>query len=153
MITSTHHSGFVVKDLARAVKFYRDVMGLKIYDSFDLDGEELSRGLGYENAHIRGALLWAGPGHILELLEYINPPLIERPTEDRNALGAGHFAFTVDDCEKTYLMLISKGVRVLNPPAEPLPGVKICYLQDPEGNWIEIVEISDTRTPTNDLGF
>ena len=92
MITSTHHSGFVVKDLTRAVKFYRDVLGLKIYDSFDLDGEELSRGIGYENAHIkRLPCCGRGRGHILELLEYINPPFIDRPDGGQKRVGSRPF--------------------------------------------------------------
>ena len=34
--------------------------------------------------------------------------------------------------------LCSMGGKPLNPPVEVLPGMWECYMQDPDGNWIEI---------------
>ena len=28
----------------------------------------------------------------------------------------------------------------MNPPIEVAPGKKCCYIQDPDGNWIELIE-------------
>jgi len=143
MITSTHHSGFVVKNLDSTVEFYRDVMGLKVSHTFDLEGEESSKLLGYDEVHVKGALLSADSGHMLEFLEYINPRPTQRASEERNVLAAGHFAFAVDDIDRTYLDLTSRGMKGLNPPIELAPGVKACYAQDPDGNWIELLELSE----------
>ena len=34
------------------------------------------------------------------------------------------------------------GAVGLNPPVEGAPGRKVCYMQDPDGNWIELIESS-----------
>jgi hypothetical protein len=34
------------------------------------------------------------------------------------------------------------GGQKLNPVVKVLDGLKACYLQDPDGNWIELVEDS-----------
>ena len=89
---------------------------------------------------MKGAELQAPDGQKVELLQYISPPAGQRPSEERSLQGASHLGFKVVDIQKTYETLISKGGRKLNPPVEESPGLKICYLQDPEGNWIELVE-------------
>ena len=141
MIRGMNHSGIVVRDLDSAVGFYRDVVGLKLLDTFERDGGPISDVLGYENTHIKGATLDIGEGHKLELIEYINPPPAARPTEERSVLGASHLAFNVDDAEETYKSLIGRGAKRLNPPVEVVPGKIVCYLQDPDGNWLELVEM------------
>ena len=143
MIKSMHHTGLVVRDLDAAVQFYRDVVGLSIETTRERKGPPISQVVGYDDTHLKAALLWTGEGHELELLEYVNPLPSERPTEERSSLGASHLAFLVDDVERTYEHLIARGAQKLNPPVEVSPGRTACYLQDPEGNWIELIEIVD----------
>jgi len=38
--------------------------------------------------------------------------------------------------------LIEQGGQSLNPPIEVTKGKTVCYLQDPFGNWIELIEMS-----------
>ncbi len=142
MITGMNHTGFVVRDLDASVRFYRDVVGLKIVRTMERDGAPISQVIGYENTHLKGTILSAGDSHSLELIQYINPAPTERPTEERNALGASHLAFNVDDIEETFERLVRDGARKLNPPATMQPGRKACYMQDPDGNWIELIEAS-----------
>ena len=79
-------------------------------------------------------------GHILELIQYVHPVGAERHSEERNTLGATHLAFNVEDIEQTVAQLVSRGARGLNPPAEVAPGRTVCYMQDPDRNWIELIE-------------
>ena len=81
-------------------------------------------------------------GQVIEFLQYLYPLAPQRPSDERSLQGASHLAFKVDDIDDTFDALISKGGIKLNPPVEDSPGVKVCYLQDPEGNWVELVEES-----------
>ena len=146
MITRMNHTGFVVRDLERAIEFYRDVIGLALIKTIELDGGPIDEVVGYRNANLLIALLGVGDGHVLELIQYVRPPGSERPTDERNAAGATHLAFDVEDIEQTFQRLVDRGARKLNPPIEVRADLKCCYLQDPDGNWIELLEASASQT-------
>ena len=141
MIQRAHHTGFVVRDLEKALRFYHDVVGLEVKNRVERTGGPISQVIGYENAHLQVAFLEVPGGHALELIQYVNPPPEERPTEERNVLGATHLALQVDDIDEMYQKLAARGARPINPPAEIVPGRTACYLQDPDGNWIELMEL------------
>ena len=140
MIASMDHTGFVVLDLDRSVGFYRDVIGLEVVVTREREGEGISQLLGYEGTHIRTANLGIADGHVLELIQYVHPVGAERPSEERNTLGATHLAFNVEDIDATFDQLVSHGALRLNPPVEVAPKRRVCYLQDPDRNWIELIE-------------
>lgn len=140
MIKGFYHTGFVVENLAKSTEFYRDVIGLQVVRTAEREGYGISQLVGYEDAHLKVVLLNAGNGHELELIQYINQARADRPSEERATLGASHLAFYVDDMERTFQHLIDHGAKMLNPPVESMPGVKACYLQDPDGNWLELIE-------------
>ena len=143
MIKGMHHTGFVVKDLEAAVQFYRDTVGLEVQRSYERTGAAIGQIVGYENAHLKIVILRAGDHHALELIQYLNPPPGERPTEERSVLGGNHLCFHVDDIDTAYKTLVKGGATVLNPPAEVAPGRKACYMQDPDRNWIELLEAAE----------
>ena len=140
MITGMNHTGFVVKDLDRSTAFYRDVVGLQVVGSMERQGGPISQMIGYDDVHLKRSLLSAGDGHMLELIQYIHPPGADRPSNDRNTQGASHIAFDVDDIEATFRHLVDNGALKLNPPVELQPGRTACYLQDPDGNWVELIQ-------------
>ena len=144
MITGMNHTGFVVADLDRSVEFYNEVVGLQVVARRERDGAPISQVLDYEKTSIKVALLGIDgeDGHILELIEYVNPVSTERPTNERAVLGASHLAFNVTDIEGTFQRLLANGAIRLNAPVEVTPGRVVCYLQDPDGNWIELIEAS-----------
>jgi len=141
MISSMYHTGFVVRDHDRAVAFYRDIIGMNVDVSRERQGPAISQVIGYDNAHLKISLLSVGgTGHVLELIQYVYPPSMERPNDERNVFGGSHIAFYVNDIKATYEDLGRRGARGLNPPTEVAPGRSACYLQDPDGNWVELVE-------------
>ena len=146
MPITLNHTGFVVESLERSLEFYRDTLGLEEERSFDSESWALSQVVGYDDAHIRGALLVGADGHYLELIEYVNPAGEVRGSDEqykRATTGAAHLAFIIDDAEELHRRLLEKGGAELNPPVEMRPGAKACYLQDPDGNWIELLEDSE----------
>ena len=142
MIKMLHHTGFVVRDLDKAKRFYTEVVGLELLDTRERVGEAIELIVGYEGAHLKAVDVGTGDGHKLELIEYVKPPADDRATDERSAIGAAHLAFLVDDIDATYQRLTENGAQKLNPPAEFAPGRRACYMQDPDGNWIELIEIA-----------
>ncbi len=143
MIKHVHHTGFVVRDLEKAVEFYRDVIGLEVRSRYERIGPGVDQVVGYEGAHLRIALMGADAVHALELIQYLNPPPAQRPTDERSVLGGSHLAFQVDDVRALYQAALDNGAASLNPPTEVSPGRTACYMQDPDGNWIELIEIAE----------
>ena len=141
MIKAMHHSGFVVADLDKATSFYRDVVGLKVLDTRERTGTAISQVVGYENCHIKAVDVGTGDGHRLELIQYVNPPARDRQSEERSMIGSSHLCLHVDDIDATFNRLVENGAKKMNPPAELAPGRWACYLQDPDGNWIELLEL------------
>ncbi len=139
------HTGITVKDIDKAVLFYRDVIGLKVTvpPTEPADGEDLSKGVGVPQACLRQAILESGDVSI-ELFEYISPPAeVEKPQSVHNP-GPGHIAFEVEDIQKEYERMVDLGVRFNTAPnlieSGPLSGWKWVYFRDPDGIVLELVE-------------
>jgi catechol 2,3-dioxygenase-like lactoylglutathione lyase family enzyme len=143
MIIGLHHTGFVVEDLERAVAFYRDVVGMEVVSRYERTGPGIEQVIGYEGAHLKIAHMGAGGEQTLELIQYLNPPPDRRPTGERSVLGASHLAIQVDDIEECFERLVAGGAKPLNPPTELAPGRTACYLQDPDGNWLELIQLAE----------
>ncbi len=141
-----NHTGFVVSDMERSLAFYRDMLGLSIERDQILEGEFISELVGYPDARLH--IVYLGPGdmrHSVELIEYLNPPSVPVELPQRFQVGATHLGVMVDDLDAFYEELSAKGVRFVSPPAErPNPvypaARKGCYMQDPDGNWLELLE-------------
>ncbi len=144
MIKRLHHTGFVVRDLDEAVSFYRDVVGLEVQRQYERTGPGIDQVIGYEDARLRIALLGAAGGdHILELIQYLNPPPAARGSEERSVLGGAHLSLLVDDIQAVFDKLSKNGAQIMNPPTDVAPGRTACYLQDPEGNWVELMQLDE----------
>ena len=143
MIQKMHHTGFVVADLERAVEFYVDGVGLEIQNRYERQGGPIEKVVGYVDAHLQIAILGIGGEHVLELIQYVNPPPGQRSTSERSVIGGSHLAFAVDDIQAMYEKLSSAGARTLNAPVAVAPGRTVCYLQDPDGNWLELMELTE----------
>ena len=143
MRVSMNHTGFVVKDLERSRRFYVDGLGLEELAVFEFQSDELGQIVGYDNAKIYASMLAGSDGHVLEILQYMIPETVEADPEHqypRAQTGASHLAFYVEDAMAMWTRLCDMGGQPMNPPVEVLPGVLECYMQDPDGNWIEITQ-------------
>jgi catechol 2,3-dioxygenase-like lactoylglutathione lyase family enzyme len=115
LIADIHHVSLNVSDTARALAFYRDVLGLQQLPRPDL-------GIG-------GAWLDAGNGRQIHLIE-ANVP---------GDLGQ-HVAFRVDDLDGVIAALRDSGFAV--PDAVPVGKTRIrqTFLADPDGNRLELTQ-------------
>ena len=63
--------------------------------------------------------------------------------------GMNHTGFVVRDVEASaefymnVIGIIANGGKQLNPPVEVSPGRIVSYLQDPDGNWIELIQSAE----------
>lgn len=143
MAVTFNHSGIVVSDLDRSLKFYCEGLGLHASLIVDGEGAELSQWLGYPDVKVRAAFVSGIDGTSVEIIEYKNPKAGTRTSADmhkRAAIGASHLAFIVDDIEATWNKLLSMGGTALNPPVSVGDKVKGLYMQDPDGIWVELDE-------------
>lgn len=146
MITGLDHVALVVADIEAMTAFYRDVCGLTVRVGRELQNAFAARVLGYEDAHIHVVLLGAASDTTrLELIEYVTP-VGGDGHGPKNALGAGHVCFNVDDLEAAYRQLRGAGVRFVASPTSEITASgqthSVCYAQDPEGNWLEFRALS-----------
>ncbi len=145
MLKSFFHTGFVVRDIEKSVQFYSEVLGMRIAGRTERQGEFVEQVLAFPGAHIKGGFVDMGEGHQLELIQYLSPQSGPGGT-NRNDLGASHLAFFVEGLDRFYEETSQKGLTYNNPPASMYDengnlSRKACYATDPDGNWLEFVEL------------
>jgi catechol 2,3-dioxygenase-like lactoylglutathione lyase family enzyme len=146
MLKAFFHTGFVVKDLEKTIDFYTKVLDLRVAGRMERSGDFACQLLAFDNAHIKGAFLDLGEGHQLELIQYLQPPSGSGGI-NRNDLGASHLAFFVENIEEFYTDKSQRGLRFNSEPAALHDEGgrllrKALYAQDPDGNWLEFVELA-----------
>jgi len=134
--------GIRVTDLDRSVRFYTELLGL----------EEVARGDSSRAGGGRYVLLRdRNSGQKLELNWYSSGS----PYATTYLAGEGldHIAFRVNNLTETLKKLIAAGVETVEIPPALREGnsgtagasysVKLAYVKDPDGNWIEFYEHSE----------
>ena len=132
-----HHVGVTVSDLDRAVAFYRDALGLDVIHRFSVTGEAFADAVGVPGATGTFAHLDAG-GARVELVAY-DPEAPAAAGDSLNQPGACHLGLAVDDVDAVYAGLPAD-VDALSPPRTTESGTRICFLRDPEGNLVELLD-------------
>ncbi|NLK18646.1 MAG: hypothetical protein GX310_02505 [Synergistaceae bacterium] len=141
MIESLHHPSFTVDSLDRSIPFYRDLLGLKLEGVWERD-EEYSRGVtGIKGAHLKVAYFTL-PNASFELVEYLGGKGVKIDSSTNNT-GSAHVCFIARDFEGLIDRLKEAGTvfagEVKTIPAGGNKGKKIVYVEDPDGNTLEIV--------------
>jgi lactoylglutathione lyase len=132
------HAGITVRDIDRALRFYRDVLGLAVLAApsegqVDL-GSDRDRGVPSART-VR--LLAPGPAAV-ELSEYTGVeryPASCRPCD----YGAGHLCLYVDDLQSTYDRVLGAGYLTRAPIANS-PRGRVVYAIDEDGHHVELFE-------------
>ena len=124
------HTMLRVGDLERAIGFYRDVLGMTLISRKDYpEGKFTLAFLGYarnpEQAEIELTHNWG-----VETYEI--------------GTAYGHIALTIADMEGTLATLAEKGIEPERPPYSVREGGSLlCFVRDPDGYRIELIERSD----------
>ncbi|MER9189631.1 VOC family protein [Mesorhizobium australicum] len=129
--------------------FYTDLLGLEVIHTQIQDNEYTRKLVGIEGAILKAVLLKvpsldAGlSGHIIELMEYIQPKGVKIDTKPCN-VGAAHFAFGTRDVRAMYEKMSAAGVEFVSEPVAITAGINqggfTCYLHDPDGYTLELMQ-------------
>ncbi len=143
MIRGVHHISLSTTDMDEFVRFYRDLLGMKLDRISPLAPgfEPFETVVGLRNVTARVAQFNLGNMN-MEVFCYSDPE--PRPGERRPACDAGirHIAFDVKDIFAEYERLKAAGVEFISPPQYIEPGkCTSCYCDDPDGNIVEMQEI------------
>jgi catechol 2,3-dioxygenase-like lactoylglutathione lyase family enzyme len=141
LILNKRHTGLVVRDLERAVRFY-EALGLVVWQREKERGPFIETVVGIPEVSIEWAKMKCPDGSLVEFLQYQSHPDTQPPVNaPANRLGCSHIAFTIDDIEAVCSEIVQMGGTVVNPPAlAPNGHVWVCYCHDPEGILLELVQ-------------
>lgn len=118
--------GLFVKDMAKMIMFYRDVLGFEIQEDLDTANVYLIKD---------GTLFMLYGRNDFE-------KMLNRKLEYTKGFN-GHFEIalyvdTFEEVDKRFNEVVAKGVTPVLPPETEPWGQRTCYIADPEGNLIEI---------------
>ncbi|MEW6664538.1 MAG: VOC family protein [Thermodesulfobacteriota bacterium] len=142
MITGLAHLSFTVSDLDRSLRFYRDLMGFKVDFVVERSGPVTEAIVGIVGVKLRIGMLSLN-GFLLELIQYLSPAG-EKLDLRVNSVGCSHIALYVEELERVYGTLVTKGVSFRSKPNlirdGPMAGWKVVYMADPDGIILELMQ-------------
>ncbi len=131
MIKKIDHIGVAVKDLNAAIKFYEELLGLKVVDTEVV-----------ENQRVKVAFLPTGDSEV-ELLESTTPDGPIAKFIEKNGEGIQHIAFRVENLAEKLAELKEKGVRLIDEkPRRGAGGAMIAFLH-PKSTFGTLVELCE----------
>jgi glyoxylase I family protein len=135
------HVGICVSDLARSLRFYRDLLGFRLEHELHVEGEPSDTLLRLRGVNLDAVYLQRD-GVRIELLHFARPPAPPSRTRAMNETGLTHLSFRVADLDATLAALRAAGERVLDETIIRIPAVQAaaCFIVDPDGQLIELVQ-------------
>jgi catechol 2,3-dioxygenase-like lactoylglutathione lyase family enzyme len=126
------HAGFVVKDTAVENRFYRDLLGFKLY----WYGGFKDNGVDWYEIQVPDGPDW---------IEYmLNIPA----NADKKELGVqDHFSLGTRDAKEAAALLRNNGVLKIDGPEIGRDGKNALDIYDPDGTRVEVMEFTPTKEP------
>ena len=140
-MTSIRHIGIVVSDMDKSIYFYCDLIGLKKGTVNEESGAFIDSLLKIPYARVLTTkLVGENSTTSLELLCFKNPN--STTATPLNAIGPTHLALNVSNLDALYTRLTKVGVTFnAAPRISPDGCVKVAFCQDPDGTFVELVEL------------
>ncbi len=138
------HTAIVVSDTEASLRFYRDVLGLRVAGASENWGAEQERLNDVEGAHLRITTLRAASGPGIEFLEYLAPSGGRLFPADERANDLVHWQTTVvADPAEGARVLRARGSPFLSPGVVQLSDLKLGYrravlARDPDGHVLQL---------------
>lgn len=139
---SLSHIGITVSDFNTAVKFYADVFGCPLVGVSDAPPDRVRAFFGVDGPAPACKIGWvrAPGGGILEIFSF-EPKLPPEASIPWNRTGITHYSFNVQNCQKWYDYLQSKGVECVSKPEQSPRGHWFFFAKDMDGNLIEMIDL------------
>jgi predicted enzyme related to lactoylglutathione lyase len=109
-------------DFAAGMAWYRDVLGLRVYREYGVGGR------------VSGVVFFLGGGY-LELVSGSSPV----------SGGGAALWLQVPDVDAEHARLAAAGVEVLSGPVDEPWGLRECWVADPDGVRIALIEVPDAH--------
>jgi len=122
--------GIIVKDADASLKFYRDTLGLEEQGTMPMPGG----GTMYRLLCGTSLIKLVDPGQ--------SPPAEAAPGGIAGATGYRYWTISVSNLDDVAKACEEAGYKVAVSPREIRAGIKITMIEDPDGNWVELLEIS-----------
>ncbi|MEA1958726.1 MAG: VOC family protein [Chloroflexota bacterium] len=146
-----HHVAIAVRDIEESIRFYRDAIGLSIFQDEAISGPDVDASLMVKDGRLRMVVLADEAGNMIELLGWENPSVRERPEEYKNftSVGLVEVAFMVSDLKQAEDRLSKCGYSFRSPvwsfgsDLEAYGGAHadIRYVIDPNGVQVELMQV------------
>jgi catechol 2,3-dioxygenase-like lactoylglutathione lyase family enzyme len=145
--------GIVTADGDRALRFYRDTLGLTPEFSVPLyDGGVMHRLL-------CGTSIFKIMAPGVKPQGGVTSTAPEEPTTEVEGLvelcsqrsGYRFISIWVADLDAAFEQCVRDGAPVVYPALQSRPGVRVAVVEDPDGNWVEFVEMVDLEVARDDL--
>lgn len=133
-IRNLSHVSIEVTDLERSKAFYRDVFGWEQEFETEVDGAALGDLVGSGGKGGRAA-----GGRIANLRLELMDMSFNPKTPVSMGLGLRVLSLEVADIQEAFARAQEMGLRTMSAPVE-LHGTRMFFLQDPDGQGIEVVE-------------
>ncbi len=121
--------GIVVSDGEKALKFYRDTLGLEHVGDMPMGGG------GTMHRLMCGTTL-------IKVISGSNPPAKAAPGGIQGAFGYRYWTISVSNINELVADCEKGGYKVVVPVREFRPGTTIAIVEDPDGNWVEFLQAS-----------
>ena len=119
--------GLVSRDAPACVAFYRDVLGFEDLGEAPMPGGSMHR-------------LRAGTS-VLKIITLRRQPEAGAPPGGlRGGTGYRYWTLSVSNLAEVVAAAESAGRPVPVPPTELRPGATIAMIEDPDGNWVELLQ-------------
>lgn len=121
--------GIVTKNIEPMVKFYRDTLGLVPDGEMDLPG-------GSKMTRLKCGTT------VVKLVVQGREPRAEAPPGGlAGATGYRYWTVTITNLEEATQACADAGYKLAVPVTQIRPGVRIAMVEDPDGNWVELLQM------------
>ena len=154
MLTGFAHTAVCVPDVEAAVRWYSDVLGLRVLSPpFRMEGAQIQRDMGElvpSPVVVTAAIVGFGKDdRVIELIEYpaadVEPAGPGRPSVTR--IGITHVGMLCDDLRAAREELETRGVEFLTSGIADVAGLKTTWCRDPWGTVIILLEKGEGDRP------
>jgi catechol 2,3-dioxygenase-like lactoylglutathione lyase family enzyme len=154
VLTGFAHTAVCVPDVEAAVRWYSDVLGLRVLSPpYRMEGPQIERDMGeLVPAPVVVAAAIVGfeeDDRVIELIEYpaagVSSPGPDRPSVTK--LGITHIGVICEDLVATRTELESRGVEFLTSDIAEVAGLRTTWCADPWGTVIILLEKHNDQRP------
>ncbi len=148
-ITGIGHLAVVVADMRRSTEFYTGILGFeKVFEIPDDKGNPwicyfrvgTGAGGGAKSTEYGSTRLGSTPYGGAQFIELFYPQKEAAPDAIAR-IGFSHMCFLVDDMKRTEAEILKRGGTLDRPIKLGKDGNYQCWLKDPDGNRIELMQI------------